>query len=277
MRYLKNGAANAIRTLRAADAAPTDRVIGLSPLQIQRRFTAAARAAGIEARVTAHSGRVGLASELTARGASTTEVMLAGNSARMVAHYSARHRRTRGRQKVSVGRGLREAEARRMTDTPRRWDRLPAESDPAFEAFAAYLDTGSLRDAYRQRSGKAQATAAPGAWTGWSAKYNWVSRRAAYVEFTVRECQDAIQIGLVQIRKRLIDAANELLDNGGVPAVRAASRVIVENFPPVARVADVSDGEQIEDLSDIPDADLERMRAIRDAARAKNEQINLEE
>ena len=91
VRYLKNGAANAIRTLRAADAAPTDRVVGLSPVQIQRRFTAAARAAGIEARVTAHSGRVGLASELTARGASTTEVMLAGNwkTARMVAHYSA--------------------------------------------------------------------------------------------------------------------------------------------------------------------------------------------
>ena len=52
---------------------------------------AAARAAGIEARLTAHSGRVGLASELTARGASTTEVMLAGNwrTSRMVAHYSA--------------------------------------------------------------------------------------------------------------------------------------------------------------------------------------------
>ena len=93
VRYLKNGAAKAIRTVRAdrPDAAPTDRVVGLSPLQIQRRFTAAARAAGIEARVTAHSGRVGLASELTARGASTTEVMLAGNwkTARMVAHYSA--------------------------------------------------------------------------------------------------------------------------------------------------------------------------------------------
>ena len=78
-------------TRKLADAAPTDRVIGLSPRQIQRRFTAAARAAGIAARVTAHSGRVGLASELTARGASTTEVMLAGNwkTARMVAHYSA--------------------------------------------------------------------------------------------------------------------------------------------------------------------------------------------
>ena len=59
MRYLKNGAANAIRTVRAdrPDAAPTERVVGLSPVQIQRRFTAAA-----------------------------TEVMLAGNwkTARMV-------------------------------------------------------------------------------------------------------------------------------------------------------------------------------------------------
>ena len=67
-------------------------MVGLSPLQIQRRFTAAARAAGIEARLTAHSGRVGLASELTAqRRESTTEVMLAGNwkTSRMVAHYSA--------------------------------------------------------------------------------------------------------------------------------------------------------------------------------------------
>ena len=93
VRYLKNGSAKAIRALRTdrPDALPTDRVIGLSPLQVQRRFTAAARAAGIEAHVTAHSGRVGLASELTARGASTTEVMLAGNwkTARMVAHYSA--------------------------------------------------------------------------------------------------------------------------------------------------------------------------------------------
>ena len=45
----------------------------------------------------------------------------------------------------------------------------------------------------------------------------------------------------------------------------------------LARMADVSDGEQIEDLSDIPDADIERMKEIRDAARAKNEQTNLEE
>ena len=54
------------------------------------RFQAAARTAGVE-HVTAHSGRGGLASELTSRGASTTDVMLAGNwkTSRMVAHYSA--------------------------------------------------------------------------------------------------------------------------------------------------------------------------------------------
>ena len=55
-------------------------------------------AAGVERRTTAHSGRVGLASELTSRGASTPDVMLAGNwkTSRMVAHYSAGATAARG-------------------------------------------------------------------------------------------------------------------------------------------------------------------------------------
>ena len=92
VRYLKSGAAAAVLALRPADAAPHARVFGgLTPQQLGRRFTAAAAAAGLPGRLTAHSGRVGLASELTARGASTTAVMLAGawKTARMVAHYSA--------------------------------------------------------------------------------------------------------------------------------------------------------------------------------------------
>ena len=92
VRYLKSGPARAVRELRAATApAPEGRVAPLSPQAVGLRFTAAARAAGLERRVTAHSARVGLASELTSRGASTTAVMLAGNwkSSRMVAHYSA--------------------------------------------------------------------------------------------------------------------------------------------------------------------------------------------
>ena len=39
---------------------------GLTPRNLGRRFTAVAKAAGIKARLTAHSGRVGLASELQA-------------------------------------------------------------------------------------------------------------------------------------------------------------------------------------------------------------------
>ena len=92
VRYLKDAAAKAVLALQPADVDPTTRVFGgLTPQQLGRRFTAAAKAAGIPARLTAHSGRVGLASELTARGASTAAVMRAGawKTARMVAHYSA--------------------------------------------------------------------------------------------------------------------------------------------------------------------------------------------
>ena len=92
VRYLKNGAAAAIRALRAAvQPADEDRVVPLSAKMVGLRLSAAAAAAGIERRLTAHSGRVGLASELTRRGASTTAVMLAGNwkTSRMVAAYSA--------------------------------------------------------------------------------------------------------------------------------------------------------------------------------------------
>ena len=73
----------------ASSPSPGDPVVPLSPQMVGLRFQAAARSAGVEP-VTAHSGRVGLASELTSRGASTTDVMLAGNwkTSRMVAHYS---------------------------------------------------------------------------------------------------------------------------------------------------------------------------------------------
>ena len=100
VRYLKNGCAVALRQLRDRRTVqrsglrpePTDQVLGgLNGQSIARRLTAAVKAAGIEGRITGHSGRVVLASELTARGASTTETMLAGGwkTARMVAHYAA--------------------------------------------------------------------------------------------------------------------------------------------------------------------------------------------
>ena len=71
VRFVKDGVARALRLLRAATSPePGDRVVPLSAQMIGLRFTAAAMVAGVESRVTAHSGRVGLASELTSRGAS---------------------------------------------------------------------------------------------------------------------------------------------------------------------------------------------------------------
>ena len=64
IRYLKNGAAAAVWAIRPAapdDDAPV--LGGLNGQSVARRLTAAAAAAGIEERLTGHSGRVGLAAE----------------------------------------------------------------------------------------------------------------------------------------------------------------------------------------------------------------------
>ncbi len=89
-RLLVGSFAAAVAALRAAaDPAPEDRVVPLSPVQINRRIQRLARLAGIEG-VSSHSGRRGLAAELVRRGASTTAVQQAGGwlSAGMVARYA---------------------------------------------------------------------------------------------------------------------------------------------------------------------------------------------
>lgn len=97
IRLIKSSAAAALVALRPENADPRARVFGVNSQTVGRRFAASAMAVGIEG-VTAHSGRVGHASELTARGASTTEVMLSGGwkTARMVAHYASGARAERG-------------------------------------------------------------------------------------------------------------------------------------------------------------------------------------
>ena len=99
VRYLKNGCAAALRQLRdrltvqQSGLRPdgTAQVLGINGPSIARRLTAAASAAGIEGRITGHSGRVGLAVELTRRGAPEQATAKAGGwkSSRMVAHYAA--------------------------------------------------------------------------------------------------------------------------------------------------------------------------------------------
>lgn len=99
IRLVKDCFADALRAIRPADVDQGARVLRVKDGRtITRRLQAAARHAGITRPISAHSGRVGLASELTARGASTTEVMIAGawKTARMVSHYSAGARAARG-------------------------------------------------------------------------------------------------------------------------------------------------------------------------------------
>ena len=102
VRYLKGECAAAVWRLRVERNGaehPGQKVFsGLNGASIARRLAAAAKAAGIKGRITGHSGRVGLASELTARGAPMQAVMLAGNwkSPTMVAHYSAQANAERG-------------------------------------------------------------------------------------------------------------------------------------------------------------------------------------
>ena len=92
VRRLVGSCAAAVRRLQAATAPESgDSVVGLGVDQVNRRFAAACAAAGLDGRRTSPGGRVGLAVELTARGAATHAVQLAGGwkDASMVVRYAA--------------------------------------------------------------------------------------------------------------------------------------------------------------------------------------------
>ena len=96
VRLVKDRYAAALESIRPRHSDPALPVFdGLSAQSIARRFTQAAKAAGIEGRITAHCGRVSLASELTRRGASAIDTMLAGGwtTSRMVAPLRLRRNR----------------------------------------------------------------------------------------------------------------------------------------------------------------------------------------
>ena len=145
----------------------------LSLKMVGLRFQAAARAAGVE-RVTAHSGRVGLASELTSRGASATDVMLAGNwtTSRMVAALLGRGDRPsagpwRGTSEHSPppppSRRLRSSETRRCLGG--RASAGPAHEDEASgvgsAAFCGAKSVGQHREAGCAAHESARASSAP--------------------------------------------------------------------------------------------------------------------
>ena len=95
VRHLKGAMAQALlrwREASGADKASGEPVFcGVTAATLSRRVKKVVMAAGLKRSLTAHSFRVGLAAELTRRGASLQEVMHAGGwkSPSMAAHYSA--------------------------------------------------------------------------------------------------------------------------------------------------------------------------------------------
>ena len=98
--YIGRSAAAALRAL-APDEGPVDPgapVFGLSARQIGRRVRDAAKAAGLGDGFTGHSGRVGMAQDLAAKGVELPALMAAGrwSSSRMPARYTERQAAGRG-------------------------------------------------------------------------------------------------------------------------------------------------------------------------------------
>ena len=73
---------------------------------------------------------------------------------------------------------------------------------------------------------------------------------------------------LTACKLALTTRALDLLKRGDGPDFLRAARALALISPPVQRVEDVS--ERFEDLSDLSDDQLGRMREIRDAARREN-------
>ncbi len=88
--YLTPATATCLLRIKPTGALPEDRIFAMSARSGANRIKAAALAAGTEGRFAGHSGRVGCAQDLTARGAGLTELQVAGRgqSATMPALYA---------------------------------------------------------------------------------------------------------------------------------------------------------------------------------------------
>ena len=100
IRVLSKRGAQALRDLRIHRShEPTSaRVVPYVGATVNARFQACCKSIGLKGNYTSHSGRIGLASELCARGAPAQSVAIAGGweSLRMVTHYSKKTELKRG-------------------------------------------------------------------------------------------------------------------------------------------------------------------------------------
>ena len=123
-----------------------------------------------------------------------------------------------------------------MPDTPELipWERLPGESTPAFQAFAAYRDMGAERTS---RAVAAQLGKSAALIHRWSSRWQWVDRAQAYDDQLDREAVEASRRfvreqaakmterhlrGALTLQRKAIERINALAASDLTPAVAAA-------------------------------------------------------
>ena len=162
-----------------------------------------------------------------------------------------------------------------MTETAHPWDRRSTETTKAYEAFLAYINLGarrSVREAARQHHVNATSSGdiksvedtTVRTWLGWSSKHDWVSRANARDDWIQGTSDEQVRINILACKLALVTRAHAFLSSTDSEVFLRGARAFTLQHPPVQQVEDVT---RIEDLSDVPDAELDRMRAIRDAAR----------
>ena len=158
-----------------------------------------------------------------------------------------------------------------MTETLHPWDYLPAESLKAYGVFRAYCAMGSqrsIRELARREYRKTKANSGEESefvvatgnivttvtqWFNWSAKHHWVSRATARDEWLARTADEQVRANLHQCYLAITTVAHEFILSKQPEKVRIGSTMLKDHYPPISRVADVS--ERFEDLSDVPDAE----------------------
>lgn len=92
------------------------------------------------------------------------------------------------------------------------WSRRSGESKEAFAAFQHYLNEGTIDAAYRASNPQAKSNHANGTWTGWSARYEWVSRAAAYQSHLADQNRELWERRKAQARERDWTQADRMRD-----------------------------------------------------------------
>ena len=162
-----------------------------------------------------------------------------------------------------------------MSETPHPWDRLPAETLKAHEAFLAYVNLGarrSVREAARQHHSQLHIKRRYQERRGYDGQdMAWLVLEARLGE----PCERSRRLDSRHVRRAgphqhpglqagAVTRAHAFLSSTDSEVFLRGARAFTLQHPPVQQVEDVT---RIEDLSDVPDAELDRMREIRDAAR----------